>query len=74
MNISQLDLSISNHKELFNLKLEEQLNHMMLEERINQCDQRRASKIDLKSIDVAITRLLNHSRKKWKGVGKDCRT
>ena len=33
-NISQIDPSRSSHKELFNLKIEEQLNQMILEERI----------------------------------------
>ena len=42
----------------------------MLEKRISQCDQRRASVIELESIDVAITRLLNHARKKVEGRGK----
>ena len=61
----------NSYKELFNLKIEEQLNNMMLEERINQYDRRRASKIDLASIDVAITILLNHARKNWKGEEKE---
>ena len=46
----------------------------MLKERISQCDQRIANKIELESIDAAIRRLLNHGRKKsQRAQEKGCR-
>ena len=55
---------------MFLLKIEEQLNCVMLEERIIQCDQIRASKIEIERIDIEITRFLNNARKKVEGRGK----
>ena len=41
---------------------------MMLEERINQYDQRRASEIELEIIDVKVLILLNHATKNERAV------
>ena len=43
----------------------------MLEERITQCGHKGASKIELESVDVTVTRLLNHSSKKVEVRGKE---
>ena len=67
---SKLDSSRKSRKETFLLKIEVQLNFVMLEERTSQFDQRRSSKRELERTDVEITRFLNNARKKVEGRGE----